>query len=75
MLDQLIAAVSQRTGMPPDKARAAVDAVISELKTHLPPPIASHIDAVLSGAAPGGMMGEVESQVEGMLSGMLKSRP
>jgi hypothetical protein len=79
MLDQLIAAVSQRTGMPPDKARAAVDAVISQLKAHLPSPIANHIDGLLAGTTPsanpaaaGGFVGDMESRAKDMLGGMLR---
>jgi hypothetical protein len=49
MLDQLIATVSAKTGLSPDKAHAAVDAVVSQLKSKLPAPVASHIDEVLAG--------------------------
>ena len=80
MLDQLVATVSQKTGMPPDKARAAVDAVISQLKTHLPAPLAAHIDGLLAGTTPsaanpsaaGGLLDNLESRAKDMLGGMLK---
>ena len=79
MLDQLVAAVSQKTGMPPDKAKAAVDAVISQLKAHVPAPIASHIDGLLAGSVPsanpaaaGGLLGSLESRAKDMLGGVLK---
>jgi hypothetical protein len=79
MLDQLVAVVSQKTGMPPDKAQAAVEAVISQLKTHLPAPIAGHIDGLLAGSVPsanpaaaGGLMGSLESRATDMLGAMLK---
>lgn len=75
MLDQLTTAVSQRTGLPPEKAQAAVEAVISQLKSRLPAPIAAHLDALLSGAssdASGGMLGDLESKATDMLGGMFK---
>lgn len=75
MLDQLTAAVSQRTGLPPEKAQAAVEAVISQLKSRLPAPIAAHIDALLSGKsedAAGGLLGGLESTATDMLGGMFK---
>ena len=52
-MDEIIAAVSQRTGLPPDKARAAVEAVMSHLKGRLPPAIASHLDQIVAGAGTG----------------------
>jgi uncharacterized protein (DUF2267 family) len=47
-MDELIKRVSERTGLPDDKARAAVDTVIGFLKERLPSPIASHVDTALN---------------------------
>jgi hypothetical protein len=49
MLDQLIAAVSQKTGMSTDQAHKAVDTVVTQLKAKLPAPVGSHIDELLAG--------------------------
>jgi hypothetical protein len=63
MLDQLIATVSQKTGLPADKAHAAVDSVVSQLKTKLPAPVASHIDEVLAGNFTGSIA-DAEAQLK-----------
>lgn len=39
-MDELIKLVAQKTGLPQDKARVAVDTVINFLKKKLPPTIA-----------------------------------
>lgn len=65
-MDELINLVSQKTGLPPDKARAAVETVIGFIKDRLPPPIASQIDTLLAGGgmpkdlakSPGGILGQ-----------------
>jgi uncharacterized protein (DUF2267 family) len=59
-MDELINQVAQRTGLAPDKARMAVDAVLGFLKTRLPAPIASQLDSALSGSAAGGMADAVK---------------
>ena len=56
-MDEIIATVSQRTGLPPDKARAAVEAVIEHLKGRLPAGIASHLDSILAGGSTSGAAG------------------
>jgi hypothetical protein len=53
-MDEIIAAVSQRTGLPPDKARAAVEAVVEHLKGRLPAGIASHLDGILASGSTSG---------------------
>lgn len=74
-MDELINQVAQRTGLAPDKARAAVDTVLGFLKNKLPAPIASQLDGALSGQAAGGaasgMAGGVADAVQGGLGGML----
>jgi hypothetical protein len=66
-MQQLINQVTQRTGIPEDKARAAVDTVVGYLKQHLPGPVASQLDGAVSGegAQAGGMM----DKAKGMLGG------
>jgi hypothetical protein len=48
-MDELINQVSQRTGLAPDKARAAVDTVIGYVRGKLPGPVASQLDSVIGG--------------------------
>lgn len=48
-MDELIKIVSQKTGLPQDKARVAVDTVINYLKQKLPPNMAGSIDTLLAG--------------------------
>lgn len=54
-LDELIKLVSQRTGLPPEVAKTAVDTVVSFLKNKLPAPIAAQIDGVLGGVSAKGV--------------------
>ena len=64
-MDELIKLVSEKTGLPEDKARQATETVIGYLKDNLPDPIAGQIDKALSG---GGV--DVEGLAKG-LGGML----
>lgn len=48
-MDEIIKAVIDRTGIPEDKARQAVDVVISQLQKRLPEPVASQLKSHLSG--------------------------
>jgi hypothetical protein len=50
-MDDLITLVAQKTGLAPDKARAAVNTVVGYLKDRLPAPLANQIDGALSGKA------------------------
>ena len=50
MMDELIGRVSEKTGLSPDQAQAAVEAVIEFLKEKLPAPLASGLDRLVGGA-------------------------
>ncbi len=63
-MDELVKLVQQKTGLPQDKAKQAVDTVIGYLKQKLPQPIAGQIDAVLAGN-----MGDLAKGLGGMLGG------
>ncbi len=63
-MQELIKLVSQKTGMTEDKAKVAVDTVISYLKKNLPAPISAQIDNLLGGT------GTVEDLAKG-LGGLL----
>ncbi len=52
-MNELINKVTERTGIPADKAKMAVDTVMTFLKDKLPAPIASQIDTVLAGGKGG----------------------
>lgn len=59
MQQQLIERITQRVGIPPEKAQAAIDTVVGYLKEHLPGPVASQLDNAVSGEeSAGGGIGE-----------------
>lgn len=49
MLDELAQRLSDKTGLTPDKAREAVNVVVSHLKEKLPEPLANGLDRLLTG--------------------------
>jgi hypothetical protein len=50
-MEELIKLVSQKTGIPHDQAKTAVETVLGFLKEKLPAPLAGQIDGLLSGGA------------------------
>jgi len=50
-MDQLIAQITQRTGISEDQARQAVEMVVGLLKDRLPAPLAAQIDSLLNGGS------------------------
>ncbi len=68
-MDELIKLVSQKTGIPPDKAKVAVDTVINFLKKKLPPSIAGQLDTVLKG---GSLPDNLTKGLGGLLGGKKK---
>ena len=69
-MDELVNLVVQKTGISQDDARKAVEVIVSELKSKLPAPIASHLDAFLAGGMSGGM-NTLASDAGEMLKGTL----
>lgn len=53
-MDEIVQQVVQRTGIPEEKARMAVQVVLGQLEQRLPGPIAAQIRAHLSGGGAGG---------------------
>lgn len=51
-MKELVQLVSEKTGLPEDKSREAVNVVVGYLKKELPDPIAGQIDTVLEGGSP-----------------------
>jgi hypothetical protein len=65
-MDELVALVMKKTGLPKDTAQMAVKTVLDYLKKKLPPATGSAIDAFLSGK--GQLAGAVD-----MLGGLFDS--
>ena len=71
-MDEIIKAVMQQTGLSNEIAKQAVAAVLSQLKTQLPKPIADQLDAYLGGTGAGAntdVMGSVMKGLGGMFGG------
>lgn len=66
-MDEMVKQVAQRTGIPEDKARLAVQAVLDQLEKRLPGPIAAQVKAHLGGSAGAGAIGDVKKGLGGML--------
>ena len=65
-MNEIVQLVSQKTGIPADKAQQAVEVVINHLKDKLPAPIASQLTQFVSGGGTkaagsegGGLLGNV----------------
>ena len=53
-MEELIAQVVQKTGLSPDRARSAVETVVSFLKKKLPAPLSNQLEQAISGGGSGG---------------------
>ena len=65
-MNELINLVSQKTGLPQDKATVAVDTVVNYLKSKLPASVAGQLDAVLKG---GSLPDDLTKDLGGLLGG------
>jgi len=66
-MDEIIQRLIDKTGLPEDKARAAVDTVLGFLKEKLPGPVASQIDNLLAGGSGvGDKLGSAAQSLGGM---------
>ncbi len=69
-MEEMIQRVIERTGLPEDKAVAAVQTVIGFLKEKLPGPVASQLDGVMGGGSTGGdKPGGIGAKLGDMLGG------
>ena len=68
MMDQLIATVSQKTGLSPDKAKQAVDSVVTQIKAKLPAPVSAHINELMAGNYQG-TLADVEAKFKAHFGG------
>jgi hypothetical protein len=48
-MDELITTLSEKTGLPEDKARTAADTVVNFIKSKLPESLQGQVDSALSG--------------------------
>jgi nucleoid DNA-binding protein len=62
-MDELINLVSQKTGIPKEQAKVAVETVLGFIKQRLPAPIASQIDGLLGGSSP--QLGDIAGKLFG----------
>lgn len=65
-MDELVNLVVKKTGIPKETAQQVVKIVVDFLKSKLPAPIASQVDAVLGGK---GVAGEAANLLGGLLGG------
>lgn len=65
-MEELYALVVQKTGLPKEQAKMAVDTVLDFLKKKLPAPVAAQIDAVLGGK---GDLGAAADMLGGLFGG------
>ena len=66
-MNEIIQRLIERTGLPEDKAAAAVETVIGFLKEKLPGPVAAQLDSLMSGeSGMGSQLGGMASSLGGM---------
>lgn len=66
-MEELVKAISDKTGLPEDQARAAAEAAVDFIKTKLPPPYDKQVDALLGGGdAAGGITGSISQGLGGL---------
>lgn len=67
-MEELIKLVSEKTGLPPQAAKLAVETVVQFLKAKLPGPIASQLDSVVAGGGVSaeGALGQVGDLAKGL---------
>ena len=70
-MEELVQRISERTGIPEDKATEAAEAAIGFMKEKLPEPIASKLDEFISGQADGiaDLAGGAADKLKGMFGG------
>jgi hypothetical protein len=68
-MDEIVALVMKKTGLPKETAQAAVKVVLDFLKKKLPAPVGASIDSFLSGK---GEMAAAADMLSGFLGGKKK---
>lgn len=71
VMDQLVQQISERAGIPEDKARTAAQAAIEFLDGRLPAPVGGNLNRLLEGGGAGGLgdLGKMAGGLGGMLGG------
>ncbi len=64
-MDELVQTLSEKTGLPEDKARTAADTVVNFIKSKLPESLQGQVDSALSG------QGSQGSSITDRLGGIL----
>jgi len=71
MMDELVRQISERTGIPQDKAQMAARTAIEFLDGRLPPPVGGNLHRLVDGGAQGGAGGGPDlGKLAGGLGGM-----
>lgn len=70
-MDELIKLLTEKTGLPDDKARIAVETVAGFLKQRLPAGVAEQLNSALAGAGDQGITEKVKEMAAG-LGGVFK---
>jgi len=71
-MDQLIKTVSEKAGISPEQAQAAVQHVLAFVKEKMPAGLGSHLDGLMGGTTgEGGMpsLGDLASKLGGLMGG------
>ena len=70
-MEELVQRISERTGIPEDKAKEAAEAAIGFIKEKLPDPIADKLDDFISGQADSiaDLAGGAADKLKGMFGG------
>lgn len=70
-MDELIKKVTDKIGVTPEQAKAAIETVLGFVKDKLPAPIASQVDGLLKGGGNGDGfdIGDVTGAIGGMFGG------
>ncbi len=73
-MDELIKLIVEKTGMPEEQARAAVETMLTFLKQKLPAPIAAQVEAALTSEGAVEQAAQVVEQGLSRLGGLLGKR-
>lgn len=68
-MEELVKAISERAGLSEDQSRQAAETAVSFLKERLPDPIASQLDAYLSGDGLASKADNIMKGLGGILGG------
>ena len=63
-MEELVKLVTEKTGLPNDKAGVAVEVVVGYLKGRLPGSVGEQLDAIVSDTAGGGLTEKVKGIAE-----------